>query len=246
MANGVTTQIDGPVLRVTLDRPEKLNAVNTPMLWALKEAIEAADDDAVRVVVLTGAGRGFCAGGDLTGVDTDGAVIAANAAVQAITELSKPVVAGVRGPAAGYGCPLALSCDLVVAARSAFFQLAFVRIGLMPDGGASALLPAAIGRARTARMALLAEKVEATTAFDWGMITHVVDDEAFEAELESVVQRLAAGPQASYGWIKRALRTTTLAGLSPAHALEAEGQQELVNSPDHKRLAHEFRQRARR
>lgn len=243
--NGITTHTTGSILRIMLDRPDKRNAVNTSMLRELTAAIATARNDAVRVVALTGAGQAFCAGGDLSGVDTQGAVIAANEVVQAITQLPKPVVAGVRGAAVGFGCSLALSCDLVIAARSGFFQLAFTKIGLMPDGGASALLPAAIGRARAARMALLAEKIPATDAFGWGMISHVVDDEAFDDEVESVLQALAAGPTASYGWTKRALMSTTLPDLTRAQALEAQGQQALTQTEDFRHRVRAFRRRPR-
>jgi enoyl-CoA hydratase/carnithine racemase len=230
--NGISSSLDGGVLRIQLDRPEKLNAVNTPMLHELRARIDDGADDSVRVVTLTGAGRAFCAGGDLTGTDTDGAAVAANDVVQAIVALPKPVVAGVRGAAVGFGCPLALACDLVVAERSAYFQLAFTHIGLMLDGGASALLPAAIGRARAGRMALLAEKISAGTAFEWGMISHLVNDDDFDAQLESLTQALATGPTLSYSGIKRALAASTLVGLSHAQALEAEGQEALTRTAD--------------
>ncbi|MDT5315497.1 MAG: enoyl-CoA hydratase, partial [Mycobacterium sp.] len=157
--NGVSSEQDGAILRIRLDRPEKLNAVDAPMLDELSAQFErAANDGTVRAVLLTGAGRAFCSGGDLSGGDTAGAAEAANRVVMAITALPKPVVAGVHGGAVGFGCPLALACDLVVAAPSAYFQLAFSRVGLMPDGGASALMPGLIGRARTARMAMTAER----------------------------------------------------------------------------------------
>jgi enoyl-CoA hydratase len=230
--NGISSTLDGGVLRILLDRPEKLNAVDRPMLEELKARLSDAADESVRAVLLTGAGRGFCSGGDLTGADTDGAAVAASEVVQAIVALPKPVVAGVRGAAVGVGCPLALACDLVVAERSAFFQLAFTRVGLMLDGGASALLPAAIGRARAGRMALLAEKIPAATAFEWGMISHLVDDDDFEAQLESVVQALATGPTMSYQWIKRALTASTLTELPGGCAIEVEGQNTLTRSAD--------------
>jgi enoyl-CoA hydratase len=231
-------------MRLVLDRPEKLNAVDTPMLGELLAAVrEAADDDSVRVVQLTGAGRAFCAGGDLTGGHTQGAVLAANAVVRAITELPKPVVAGVRGPAVGVGCPLALACDLVVAARSAYFQLASSKVGLMLDGGASALLPQAIGRARAARMAMTAEKVSAATAFEWGMISHVVDDDAYEAELAELTNTLATGPTLSYQWIKRALAAATLTDLETVQTIEADGQQRLVKTSDFAEGVQAFRER---
>jgi enoyl-CoA hydratase len=244
--NGVSASRDGAILRLTLDRPDKLNAVDTPLLTELAARLaEAAADDSVRAVLLTGAGRAFCSGGDLTGGDTQGAVEAANAVVRAITALPKPVVAGVHGPAVGFGCPLALACDLVVAARSAFFQLAFSRVGLMPDGGASTLLPAAIGRARAARMALTAEKVSAAVAFEWGMISHVVDDADYEAELAEVTWAVAGGPTQSYQWIKRALAAATLSELEPVLAIEADGQQQLAKTSDFAEGVRAFRGRRR-
>ena len=244
--NGVTATRDGTVLRLTLDRQDKLNAVDTPLLTELAVRLgDAAADDSVRAVLLTGAGRAFCSGGDLTGGDTRGAVLAANEVVRAITALPKPVVAGVHGPAVGFGCPLALACDLVVAARSAFFQLAFSQVGLMPDGGASALLPASIGRARATRMALTAEKVPAAVAFEWGMISHVVDDASYAAELAEVIGAVAVGPTQSYRWIKRALAAATLSDLEAVQALEADGQQVLVKTTDFRRGTKAFRERRR-
>jgi enoyl-CoA hydratase len=228
----ISTRTMGSVLHLELNRPEKLNAVNTAMLHELRARLDDAEADSVRVVLLTGAGRAFCSGGDLTGADTRDAADVANAVVEAITASPKPVVAGVRGAAVGFGCPLALACDFVVAARSAFFQLAFTKVGLMTDGGASALVPAAIGRARAARMAMLGERVPAATAFDWGMISHVVDDDGYDRELAGVVESLASGPTASYGWIKRALRASALATLAEALALEAQGQTVLAETAD--------------
>ncbi|MDT5015134.1 MAG: hypothetical protein QOD39_1294 [Mycobacterium sp.] len=231
--NGISVTRSGSTLRVMLDRPEKLNAVDTPMLNELLARLgDAAADDSVRAVQLTGAGRAFCSGGDLTGADTRGAVEAANAVVRAITAMPKPVVAGVHGLAVGFGCPLALSCDLVVAARSAYFQLAFSKVGLMLDGGASVLLPAAFGRARAARMALTAEKVSAAKAFEWGMISHVVDDDAYDVELAAVTDALANGPTQSYQWIKRALAAGALPDLEPVQAIESEGQRALLDTAD--------------
>ena len=230
---------------MVLDRPEKLNAVNTTMLRELRALLTDAADDAVRVVLLTGAGRAFCSGGDLTGNDTAGAVEAANDVVDAIAALPKPVVAGVHGSASGFGCPLALACDLVVAARSATFQLAFTNVGLMPDGGASSLVPASVGRQRAARMALLAEKVPAATAFEWGMISHLADDDNYHAELTAVVQHLAHGPTQAYRWIKQALATATLSELSQVQAIEADGQAALIRTSDFGVGVRAFRDRRR-
>jgi enoyl-CoA hydratase len=242
--NGIAASRDGGILRLTLDRPDKLNAVDTPMLVELAAAVRAAaEDDSVRAVLLTGAGRAFCSGGDLTGGDTRDAVLAANEVILAITELPRPVVAGVHGPAAGFGCPLALACDLVMAARSAFFQLAFSRVGLMLDGGASVLLPQAIGRSRAARMAMMAEKISAATAFEWGMISHVVDDDEYEAELVELTNTLANGPTLSYQWIKRALAAAMLSDLESVQTIEADGQERLVKTSDFGEGLQAFRER---
>ena len=241
--NGISAERDGAILRIRLDRPEKLNAVDTPMLDELSARLGDAADDAVRAVLLTGAGRAFCSGGDLTGGDTEGAAHAANRVVQTIIALPKPVVAGVHGAAVGFGCPLALACDLVVAAPSAYFQLAFSRVGLMPDGGASALLPGLIGRARTARMAITAEKVYAATAFEWGMISHLTGDDDYDGVLGAVLGSVAQGPTVSFGWTKRALAAATLGDLDSVQTIEAEGQLVLVDTADFKEGTRAFRER---
>lgn len=244
MGVGISSQRDSGALRLVLDKPDKLNAVNTPMLVALRgEIAAAATDDSTRVVVLTGAGRAFCSGGDMSGEDTAGAATAAAEVIDAITHLPKPVVAGVHGAAIGVGCSLALACDLIVAAQSAYFQLAFTKVGLMTDGGAAVLIPAAIGRARAGRMALLAEKVTATEAFGWGMISHVVLDDAYDAELEAIVQALACGPTLSYGWIKRALRAATLSELQATQIIETDGQEVLHGSEDFREGVRAYRDR---
>ncbi|MDT5310467.1 MAG: enoyl-CoA hydratase [Mycobacterium sp.] len=244
MVNGISAERDGETLRIRLDRPEKLNAVDTPMLDELSARIRGAEtDESVRAVLLTGAGRAYCSGGDLTGGDTAGAADAANRVVRAITSLAKPVVAGVHGGAVGFGCALALSCDLVVAAPSAYFQLAFTRVGLMPDGGTSALLPELIGRARATRMAMTAERVSAATAFEWGMISHVTSADDYESVLEDVLQSVACGPTLSLGWTKRALAAATLTGLEPVQAIEAKGQLALIDTADFREGARAFRER---
>jgi enoyl-CoA hydratase/carnithine racemase len=242
--NGISVEHDGAVLRIRLDRPEKLNAVDTPMLDELSAHIRGAEtDESIRAVLLTGAGRGFCSGGDLTGGDTAGAADAANRVVRAITSLPKPVVAGVHGAAVGFGCALALSCDLVVAAPSAYFQLAFTRVGLMPDGGASVLLPGLIGRARTARMAMTAERVSAAIAFEWGMISHLTGEDDYQSVLADVLRSVSDGPTLAFGWTKRALAAATLTGLGPVQAIEAEGQLALIETADFREGARAFRER---
>jgi enoyl-CoA hydratase len=244
VVNGVSVEHDGAVLRIRLDRPEKLNAVDTPMLDELSAHIRSAEtDESTRAVQLSGAGRGFCSGGDLTGGDTAGAADAANRVVRAITSLPKPVVAGVHGGAVGFGCALALSCDLVVAASSAYFQLAFTRVGLMPDGGSSALLAELIGRARTARMAMTAERVPAATAFEWGMISHLTGEDDYQSVLADVLRSVSGGPTLAFGWTKRALAAATLSELEAVQALEAEGQLALIDTTDFREGARAFRER---
>ncbi|MDT5189197.1 MAG: enoyl-CoA hydratase [Mycobacterium sp.] len=240
--NGISVEHDGAVLRIRLDRPDKFNAVDTPMLDELQARLGDATDESVRAVLLIGAGRAFCSGGDLTGGDTAGAAEAANRVVRAITALPKPVVAGVHGAAVGFGCPLALACDLVVAAPSAYFQLAFSRVGLMPDGGACALLPGLIGRARAARMAMTAERVNAATAFEWGMVSHLTADADYDTVLEAVLQSVACGPTVSLGWTKRALAVATHGELEPVQAIEAEGQLALIGTEDFREGVRAFRE----
>jgi enoyl-CoA hydratase len=244
VVNGISVEHDGAILRIRLDRPEKLNAVDTPMLDELSARLgDAAVGGSVRAVLLTGAGKAFCSGGDLTGGDTAGAADAANRVVRAITALPKPVVAGVHGAAVGFGCALALSCDLVVAAPSAYFQLAFSRVGLMPDGGASALVPGLIGRARTARMAMTAERISAATAFDWGMIAYLTGEDDYQSVLADVLRSVSAGPTMAFGWTKRALSVATLTGLESVQAIEAQGQLALIETADFREGARAFRER---
>src|SRR6201997_5850882 len=163
---GLDVTLSGGFLSVTIDPPDSLNSVTKPVLAGIADAMEqAASAPRVKVVRLGGAGRGFCSGAGMSADDVAGGgpgseiIAEANRAIRAITVLPRPVVAVVRGPAAGVGVSLALACDLVLASDKAVFMLAFTKIGLMPDGGASALVAAAIGRTRAMRMALLAERL---------------------------------------------------------------------------------------
>lgn len=226
------------VLRLTMDRPASLNAMTDAMNDALALELEGAvARDDVRVVLLAGSGGAFCAGADIGGVDAHErldhrALDRANRLVRAVVALDKPVVAAVDGVAAGVGCSLALACDLVVAARSARFLLAFARIGLMPDGGASATVAAAVGRARAMRMALLAEPLSGEEAHAAGLVSHLVDDDALTATAEDLVRRLAAGPPLSLAATKRAVNAATLVELEPALERERSGQSLLLRTDD--------------
>lgn len=238
MSAPILAQHTGSALRITFNRPDRLNAFTTDMLTLAADTVEAAGDDpGVRVVVLTGIGRAFSAGADLAGADSEGlptpaTIDAANRLTLALTTIPKPVLAAVNGPAVGVGCSLALAADLTVARESAYFLLAFANIGLMPDGGATALVPAAIGRARATRMALLAERVPAPLAAEWGLISHAVPDADFDSEVQQLTARLAAGPTAAFALTKRALNSTTLAHLENALAAEREGQTQLFTTAD--------------
>lgn len=245
----VEIRVDQGVLGIRFTRPEVLNALTALMLDRITASVvDAGGDPQVRAILITGEGRAFSSGADLgREAESDapgGAVLAAaNELVAALVASPKPVVAAVNGAAAGVGATIAVACDLVVARASSYFLLAFTRIGLMPDGGASAIVTAAVGRARAARMALLAERVSAATAFDWGLISHVVPDEEFDDQVQSIVQTLAAGPTTAYAKTKTALTAASLALLEQAHALEAVGQHELFATADFAEGVAAFRER---
>jgi 2-(1,2-epoxy-1,2-dihydrophenyl)acetyl-CoA isomerase len=229
--------------RLTLNRPETLNAWTAEFGRELKQVTDnEAAEDSVRAVLVTGAGRGFSSGADLkAGFEPadDGMPNIRqelnelyHPAIAGIRRLPKPVVAAVNGPAAGIGCSLALACDLVMAAESAFFGLAFVNIGLMPDGGSTALVPPAIGKARAFQMALLGERVPAPQALEWGLVNWVHADDRLMDEANALAERLAAGPTRSYAGSKRALNQSIYGDLDAQLELEAELQHELGRSKD--------------
>ncbi len=228
---------------MTLNRPSALNAWNRQLGDDMLEAINGfAHHPAVRVIVITGAGRAFSSGADLK----DESMIGADGGVDVLTPLresynpflyrvrtvAKPVIAAVNGPAAGIGCSLALACDLIVAAQSAYFLLAFVNIGLGLDGGASQSLVERVGQARAFEMAYLGERVDAERALRWGLVNQVVADEEFEATVTALGERLAAGPPGSYAAIKRTINERAYAGFAEMLDLEAVLQQERAGSQD--------------
>jgi enoyl-CoA hydratase len=226
------------VLRLTLNRPEVFNALTGEMADEVAAVIEGATArDDVRVIVLTGTGAAFSTGADISGTDAhEGfdvtALDRANRIIRAIVGVDKPVVAAVNGVAAGVGCSAALASDVIVATESASFLLAFARIGLMPDGGATATVAASIGRARAMRMALLAEPLSAREAYDAGLVTHVAGDEDFAATVERIVSRLAAGPTLAYAASKKAINAATLHQLDEALERERTGQTLLLRTAD--------------
>ena len=234
---GLEIRTEAGVLRLTMNRPERLNALTAAMSDRVAAELEgAATRDDVRVVLVAGAGGAFCSGADLSGADAhqnfDGTSLdRANRIIRAVTGLDKPVVAAVDGVAAGVGCSTALACDLVVASPRASFLLAFARIGLMPDGGATATVAASVGRARAMRMALLGEALDAEEAYDAGLVSHLAADD-FEGTVEALVARLAAGPPLSYAATKKAVNAATLGHLHEALERERTGQTILLRTAD--------------
>lgn len=235
----------GAAAKIVLNRPQRMNAWSDAMSRDLLEALrDVAADDAVRAVMLTGAGRAFCSGADLkegmasaaanNGVLDTGEALTRwyHPIVTAIREMPKPFVSAVNGPAAGAGLSLALAADLVVAKESAYFLLAFVNIGLVPDGGASLFVPARIGFARTAEMAMLGEPVPAAKAADIGLINAVWPDAEFEEKAAALLLRLSNGPTRSYAGTKRELNHWVYARMQEHLALEASIQGDLARTKD--------------
>jgi enoyl-CoA hydratase len=247
---GLAVVLADGVLSVTIDRPESLNSLTAPILAGIADAMEhAATDARVKVVRLGGAGRGFSSGAGMSADDLAGSgpgtdtILEANRAVRAIAALPRPVVAVVQGPAAGVGVSLALACDLVLASENAFFMLAFTKVGLMPDGGASALVAAAIGRTRAMRMALLAERLPAADALACGLISAVYPAETFDAEVDKVLSGLLSGPAVAFAKTKQAINAATLTELESALQRELQGQAVLLGSHDFIEGATAFQQR---
>lgn len=238
----ILLQRDGAVARLTLNRPERLNALTLGMLGELSAALTDLDgDDTIRAIILTGTGRGFCAGQDLTdheAMDDTRAVRAVverhyNPVIRQIRALPQPVVAAVNGVAAGAGCSLALACDIVVATESAKFTNAFVNIGLIPDCGGSYFLPRLVGQARALGLTLLGEPLEARIAADWGMIWKAVPDADFASAVDALARRLAEMPTAAIGLIKHAINVSGHHSLEQQLAVEAELQAAAAETEDY-------------
>jgi 2-(1,2-epoxy-1,2-dihydrophenyl)acetyl-CoA isomerase len=239
----VRLEVDAGIARLTLDRPDKLNAFSRTMHAHLREALDPVEgDDAIRSVVLTGAGRAFCAGQDLADLSfepgnmTDlGTLIDDNfnPLIRRLRALPKPIVARVTGIAAGAGASLALACDLVIAARSASFLQAFVNIGLVPDSGSTWFLPQRVGHARAMGMAMLGERLPAERAEQWGLIWKCVDDDALDAEVETLAGRLAAMPTRALAAIKQSINAAQTQTLDAQLDLERDLQRELGASHDY-------------
>ena len=243
----VLAAVESGVLTLTLNRPQRLNAMSQPLIAALREQIaRAAGDSKIRAVLLTGTGRGFCAGADLASGGTGaigadgkpdlGAVMdtAYNPLIRAIRDLPKPVIGAINGVAAGGGANLALSCDILLAARSARFDQAFVRISLIPDLGGTWFLPHTVGDARARALAMLGASVPAEEALRMGMVWQVIDDDKLMAEATTLAKKMAGGPTLSYAAIKKALNVAGTNTLDQQLDLERDSQRALGKSADFK------------
>jgi 2-(1,2-epoxy-1,2-dihydrophenyl)acetyl-CoA isomerase len=240
----IDLQRSGGAARIVLNRPDRMNAWNTQLGLELREAVtRLGEDPGTRAVMITGAGRAFSSGADLRevgerqsgggGPDVQSRLTEVYHPIMvAIRQMPKPVVAAVNGPAAGIGASLALCCDLVVAAESAYFLLAFVNIGLVPDGGSSVFVPSRVGFTRAAEMAMLGERIPAPQAVDWGLANRSWPDGEFGAQAEELVLRLASGPTRSYAGAKRQLNSWLYTHMAEQLELEAGIQQEMAGTGD--------------
>lgn len=237
----ITLEETDGVAVLTLDRPKLLNALSQDSLKEMMHALDRVrDEGTARVLVLTGAGRAFCSGADLTASDGQrpidmGAGLEAgfNPVLERLQHLPVPFVTAVNGVAAGGGCGYALAGDIVVAARSAYFLQPFANIGLVPDVGATWLLPRLIGRARATAMMMLGERILADQAYDWGMIYRVVEDAALMETALALAARLAAGPTVAYGLMRRGISDSLEMSLSESLALERRNQRIAGLTADH-------------
>jgi 2-(1,2-epoxy-1,2-dihydrophenyl)acetyl-CoA isomerase len=236
MADGLAT--------LTLNAPDKLNAVSRKMVAELKECWEGlAGDSSVRAVLLTGAGRGFCAGADLADPDRDTSATADSGAaldkffnpvIRTMRTMPKPIIAAVNGVAAGVGMSFVMAADIAVAAKSASFLQAFARIGLLPDGGSTWFLPRLVGDARARALAMLAPQIAADQAKQWGLVWEVVEDAELMKTATELARRLADGPTQSLARIKEAMNRASTSTLTAQLDVERDFQRELGKSADFK------------
>jgi 2-(1,2-epoxy-1,2-dihydrophenyl)acetyl-CoA isomerase len=251
VTDGLRVEVDGAVATLTLDRPEALNALTVPVKVALRQAFESLSADrAVRAVILTGAGRAFCAGQDLAEREQpDAAPLEAevrdryNPIIRAIRSMGQPVMAAVNGVAAGAGASLALACDLRICAEEARFVLAFGRIGLVPDSGATWFLPRIVGPAKAAELALVGDQVDATEALRLGLVSRVVPADRLLVEARALAERIAEGAPLAMALTKEALQRSATITLDEALEGEAKLQGIAGASRDHAEGLAAFREK---
>ena len=238
----ITFEVADAIARLTLNRPDKLNSFNTHMHDEVRQALAALATSNARVLILTGAGRGFCAGQDLS----DRAVSAGaepvdlgesiekryNPLVLALHNLPMPVIAAVNGVAAGAGANIALACDIVIAARSASFVQSFAKLGLLPDAGGTWALPRLVGHARAMGLALLGDKLKAEQAAQWGLIWQCVEDAELATVVDAMAQQFAAAPTLGLAATKAAIRASWQHTLAEQLGVERDAQRELGRSAD--------------
>jgi 2-(1,2-epoxy-1,2-dihydrophenyl)acetyl-CoA isomerase len=236
----ITLDVSDDIATITLNRPERLNAASLQMADDINLALHSLNG--ARALVITGAGRAFCSGADLqargggsiSGGDASYVALTRhyNPTMMTLAKLSIPVITAVNGPAAGVGCSIGLAGDFVLAGKSGYFLQAFVNIGLVPDGGASWMLPRLVGKARATEMMMLGEKISGEKAAEWGLIYKCVEDEALQAEARALAARLAAGPTLAYGVMRRNILSALENDYAAALNAEAEGQRIAGSSAD--------------
>ena len=233
---------DGGVARITLARPDHANALDLTMMRELMDAAIACDEDpSVRAVLIDSEGRLFCAGGDLAEFARAGealpkllkeATVYLHAAISRLVRMRAPVIAAVQGHAAGAGFSLAMACDLVLAASTSKFTMAYTRAGLVPDGASTYFLPRLIGRRRTLELMITNRTLSVTEALEWGLVTRIVDDEKLAAEAEKLAREIAQGPTASFGSVKRIVLGSESETLESQMEIEARAIADAARSAD--------------
>jgi 2-(1,2-epoxy-1,2-dihydrophenyl)acetyl-CoA isomerase len=228
----ITVDVTDAIATITLNRPERMNACSLEMAGEINDAVSSLEG--ARCLIITGAGRGFCSGADLSARGSrsisggEGSYIALtrhyNPLMVNLARLNMPIITAVNGAAAGVGCSIGLCGDFVIAGKSGYFLQAFVNIGLVPDGGASWMLPRLVGKARATQMMMLGEKIGADQALDWGMIYKVVEDAELQAEARVLAARLANGPTVAYATMRKNILIAMENSYSEQLLAEAEGQ----------------------
>jgi 2-(1,2-epoxy-1,2-dihydrophenyl)acetyl-CoA isomerase len=240
----ILVDISEKIATITLNRPERLNACSLEMADEINAAVDEVAAQGARALVITGNGKGFCSGADLQAKAESKQSIAGglgsyraltlhyNPMMLKLARLNMPIITAVNGPAAGIGCSIGLAGDFVLAGRKAYFLQAFVNIGLVPDGGASWMLPRMVGKARATQMMMLGEKISAEQAEDWGLIYKAVEDESLLDEARALATRFANGPTVAYATMRKNILTALENSYAEALLAEAEGQLAAGNSAD--------------